>query len=152
MGTTLQSLPITIPIALSFSLLFWIKFKCFCEWWDSNSLRIAKTPKKLNYGNNSPTTTHPSPYHFHYYFENQIQIFPSIALSFSLLFWIKFKYFCKWWDSNSQPLSRAYPPLPLHYYINYVYISFSFHMYYNKSRTIWLFEILNEFIWKCDQL
>jgi hypothetical protein len=25
-------------------------------------------------------------------------------------------------------------------------------MYYNKSRVIWLFKALNEFIWKCDQL
>jgi hypothetical protein len=37
---------------------------------------------------------------------------------------------------NSQPLSHAYVPLPLHYYINYVYITFSFIMYYNKLRVI----------------
>jgi hypothetical protein len=49
-------------------------------------------------------------------------------------------------------LSLPYPPLPLQYYINCVYIMFSFLMYYNKSRVIWLFEALNIFIWKCDQL
>jgi hypothetical protein len=36
--------------------------------------------------------------------------------------------FYEWWDSNSQPLSRGYPPLPLHYHINCVYITFSFIM------------------------
>jgi hypothetical protein len=34
------------------------------------------------------------------------------------------------------PHSRAYPPLPLHYSINYVYIMFSFLVYYNKSGVI----------------
>jgi hypothetical protein len=28
------------------------------------------------------------------------------------------------------------PPLSLHYYINYIYITFSFLVYYNKSRVI----------------
>jgi hypothetical protein len=46
----------------------------------------------------------------------------------------------------SQALSRAYPTLSLHYYINYVYTAFSFLMYYNKPRVIWLFETLNESI------
>jgi hypothetical protein len=99
-----------------------------------DKLRITKKPKKsktfLNYGNNSPTTTH---YHthrtiiFHYYFELNLHVL-------------------------CHNLSRAYPPLPLHYYINYVYITFSFLMYYNKLRVILLFEALNEFILKCDQL
>jgi hypothetical protein len=70
---------------------------------------------------------------------------------FSLLFWIKFTYFVNG-DIRTHNFSRAYPPLPLHYYINYDYITFSFLMYYNKLRVIWLFEALNEFIWKCDQL
>jgi hypothetical protein len=76
-----------------------------------------------------------------------------IALSiFTIIFWIKFICFCEWWDSNSQPLPSTYPPLPLHYYINYVYITYSFLMYYNKQRVIWLFETINEFIWNCDLL
>jgi hypothetical protein len=100
----------------------------------NNRKKIQKTAKLfLNYRNNSPTTTY---YHthrtiiFHYYFEYM---------------------FCEWWDSNSKPLSRTYT-LPLHYYINYVYITFSFLMHYNKPRVIWLFKTINEFIWKCDQL
>jgi hypothetical protein len=75
-----------------------------------------------------------------------------ITLSFFTIILNQIYMFCEWWDSNSHPLSHAYLPLPLHYYINYVYIMFSFLMYYNKPRVIWLFEALNEFIWKCDQL
>jgi hypothetical protein len=71
-----------------------------------------------------------------------------IALSFFNIIYM----FCEWWDSNSQSLSRAYRLIPLHYYTNYVYITFSFPMYYNKPRVIWLFKALNEIIWKCDQL
>jgi hypothetical protein len=37
--------------------------------------------------------------------------------------------FCEWWDSNSRPLSHTYSTLPLPYYINCVYITFSFLMY-----------------------
>jgi hypothetical protein len=74
-----------------------------------------------------------SHYHFHHYFK------------LNLIFY-------EWWDLNSQPLSRAYTPLPQHYYINYVYITFSFLIYYNKPRVIWLFNPLNKFIWKCGQL
>jgi hypothetical protein len=33
-------------------------------------------------------------------------------------------------------LSHIYPALSLHYYIDYVYITFSFLMYYNKPRVI----------------
>jgi hypothetical protein len=44
--------------------------------------------------------------------------------------------FCEWLDSNSQHLSRTYPTLPLYYYINCVYITFSFLVYYNKPRVI----------------
>jgi hypothetical protein len=103
-------------------------------------LKIAKTRKTTkhfkNYVNNSWTTTH-------YYTHHPI-IFTIILNQIYM--------FCEWWDSNSHPLSHVYPPLPLHYYINYVYITFSFLMYYNKPRVIWLFEALNEFIWKCDQL
>jgi hypothetical protein len=94
-------------------------------------LRIAKKTKKtenifkimrINY----PTTTHyyhtpPSPYYF-------------------------FIIFCEWWVLNSQPLSRIYSSLPLHYYINYVYITFSFFMYYNKLRVIWLIEALTVYL------
>jgi hypothetical protein len=29
-------------------------------------------------------------------------------------------------EIQTRNLSRAYPPIPLHYYINYVYIKFSF--------------------------
>jgi hypothetical protein len=76
----------------------------------------------------------------------------SVALSFFTIILNQTYMFCKWLDSNSQPLSRAYPPIPLHYYTNYVYITFPFPMYYNKSRVIWLVKALNEFIWKCDQL
>ena len=63
-----------------------------------------------------------------------------IALSFFTFILNQIYMFCEWWDSNSilnqiymfvngeirnsQSLSRAYPPLPLHYYINYVYITF----------------------------
>jgi hypothetical protein len=70
---------------------------------------------------------------------------------FLLLFWIKFTCFMNG-EIRTRNLSRAYPHLPLHYYINCVYITFSSLMYYNKPRVIWLFEALNEFIWKCDQL
>jgi hypothetical protein len=71
-----------------------------------NHKKTQKSKTFLNYGNNSPTTTH---YHthrtiiFHYYFELNLHVL------------------CR-------NLSRAYPPLPLHYYINYVYITFSFLM------------------------
>jgi hypothetical protein len=47
------------------------------------------------------------------------------------------------WDSISRPVSLANPPLPLHHYNTCVYITFSFPMYYNKSRVNWLFETLN---------
>jgi hypothetical protein len=56
-----------------------------------------------------------------------------IALSFSLLFYIKFTCFMNG-EIRTRNLSRAYPSLSLHYYINYVYITFSFLMYYNKPR------------------
>jgi hypothetical protein len=49
----------------------------------------------------------------------------------------------------STPLSRipSYTTTLLHQlYLYYV------PMYYNKSRVIWLFKALNEFIWKYDQL
>jgi hypothetical protein len=75
-----------------------------------------------------------------------------IALLFFTIILNQIYKFCEWWDSNSQPLSRAYRPIPLQYYINYVYITFSILMYYNKPRVIWLFKALNEFIWKCVQL
>jgi hypothetical protein len=39
-------------------------------------------------------------------------------------------------EIQTHNLSRVYPPLPLHYYINYVYITFSFLKYYNKTRVI----------------
>jgi hypothetical protein len=76
---------------------------------------------------------YPSPYHF------------------SLLFWIKFTCFVNG-EIRTRNLSRVYPPLPLHNYINYLYITFSFLIYYNKPRVIWLFDALNDFISKCDQL
>jgi hypothetical protein len=65
----------------------------------------------LNYRNYSPNPTYyltHCPIIFHYYFESNLYVL------------------CEWWDSNSQPPSRAYPPIPLHYYTNYVYITFSF--------------------------
>jgi hypothetical protein len=70
---------------------------------------------------------------------------------FSLLFWIKFICFVNG-EIRTRNLSHAYPPIPLHYYTNYIYITFSFPIYYNNPRVIWLFKTLNEFIWKCDQL
>jgi hypothetical protein len=69
-----------------------------------------------------------------------------IALSFFTINLNQIYMFCEWWDSNSQPPSHVYHPLPVHYYINYVHITFSFIMYYNKPRVIWLFEALNKFI------
>jgi hypothetical protein len=66
---------------------------------------------------------------------------------FSLLFWIKFTCFVNG-EIRTCNLSHAYPPIPLHYYTNYIYITFSFLVYYNKPRVIWLFKTLNEFIWK----
>jgi hypothetical protein len=116
---------------------FWTLVKDFVECRKAlGKLRIKKIQKTtkqfLNYRNNSPTTTY---YHTHRpIILNQIYMF------------------CEWWDSNSQPLSPAYPHIPLHYYINYIYIMFSFLMYYNKPRLILLFKALNELIWKCDQL
>jgi hypothetical protein len=101
-----------------------------------SKLRIAKNPKNIKtflklwkqFSNHYPLLYH-----------------------LSLLFWSKFTCFVNG-EIRTRKLSRAYPSLPLHYYINGVYITFSFLMYYNKSRVIWLFEVLNEFIWKCDQL
>jgi hypothetical protein len=97
-----------------------------------NRKKHKKTGKYfLNYMNNSPTTlliTYSSLYHF------------------SLLFWIKFTCFVNGEIWTRKPFSRAYPPLPLHYYINYVYITFSFIMYYNKLRVHdewWEWEIIN---------
>jgi hypothetical protein len=86
-----------------------------------------KTNKKifLNFRNNSPTLP--------------------ITLPFALSFWIKFICFVND-EIQTRNLSLAYPPIPLHYYTNYVYITFSFPMYYNKPRVIWLFNALNEFI------
>jgi hypothetical protein len=60
----------------------------------------------------------------------------SIALSFFTIILNQIYMFCEWLDSNSQPLSRAYPLIPLHYYNYYGYITFSFLMYYNKPRVI----------------
>jgi hypothetical protein len=102
-------------------------------------LRIEKKPKNtkhfLNYRNNST-----------------LPITIPIAQSFFTIIFNQIYMFCEWRDSNSQPLSREYPSIPLHYYTNYVYITFSFIRYYNKPIVIWFFKALNEFIWKCHQL
>jgi hypothetical protein len=99
-----------------------------------NCKKLQKNSKIfLNYENNSPTTT---------------QLSYTSSYHFSLLFWIKFTCF----EIRTHNLSRSYLPLPLHYYFNYVYITFSFLMYYNKPRVIWLIKAINEFIWKCNQL
>jgi hypothetical protein len=43
MGTTLQSLPITIPMSYHFSSLFWIKFTCFMNEIRIRNLSLAYT-------------------------------------------------------------------------------------------------------------
>jgi hypothetical protein len=47
-----------------------------------------------------------------------LQPLPIITLLIALLFFTiilnQIYMFCEWWDSNSQTLSRAYPPLLLH--------------------------------------
>jgi hypothetical protein len=83
-----------------------------------DKLRIEKKSKKqqnifLNYRNNSPTLP--------------------ITLSIALLFWIKFTCFVNA-KNQTRNLSRVYPTIPLHYYINYIYITFSFLMYYITNR------------------
>jgi hypothetical protein len=55
-------------------------------------------------------------------------------------------------EIRTRNLPLVHPSYTTRYYTNYVYITFSFPMYYNKPRVIWLFKALNEFIWKCDQL
>jgi hypothetical protein len=70
--------------------------------------------------------------------------YPSLY-HFSLLFWIKFTCFVNG-EIQTRNLSLAHTLL-YHYTT-----TFSFLMYYNKPRVIWLFKELNEFIWKCDQL
>jgi hypothetical protein len=103
-----------------------------------DKLRIEKNPKKqkhfLNYRNNSL-----QPYQLPY----------SSLYHFSLLFWIKFTCFVNG-EIRTRNLSLAHTLL--YHYTNYIYITFSILMYYNKPRVIWLFKALNEFIWKCDQL
>jgi hypothetical protein len=54
-----------------------------------------------------------------------------IALSFFTIILIKLTCFVNSKIQTRKPLSPAYPTLPLHYYINYFYITFSLLMYYN---------------------
>jgi hypothetical protein len=71
---------------------------------------------------------------------------------FSLLFWIKFTCFVNG-EIRTHNLSLSHTLL-YHYTTTLIMsiLCFSFHIYYNKPRVIWLFETLNKFIWKCDQL
>jgi hypothetical protein len=66
-----------------------------------------------------------------YFYRNNSPTIPitlPITQSFFTIILNQIYMFCEWWDSNSQSLSRAYSPIPLHYYTNYVYITFSFLM------------------------
>jgi hypothetical protein len=85
--------------------------------------------------NSSPTTT--------YYHTHRLIIFH--------LFWIKFTCFV-YGEIRTRNISLANTLLYHYTTTSIVYIMFSFLMYYNKPRVIWLFKALNELIWKCDQL
>jgi hypothetical protein len=76
-----------------------------------NRKKKPKTAKHfLNYRNNSPTTT---------------PITIPIALSFFTIILNQIYIFYEWCEIRTRKLSHAYPPLPLHYYINCVYITAS---------------------------
>jgi hypothetical protein len=75
------------------------------------------------------------PYHRPIFFTSILnQIY--IALSFFTIILNQIYMFGEWLDSNSQSLSRAYRPIPLRYYINYIYITISLLISYNKLRVI----------------
>jgi hypothetical protein len=121
-SSCIRSLPLRYYINyvyITFSSFFTINLNqmyTFCEWWDSNSQHLSRAYALYHY----TTISIISILDFHH---------------FSQLIWIRCTLFVNG-EIRTRNLSRAYPSLPLHYYINYVYITFPFLVYYNKPRVI----------------